>query len=413
MSADNFGTLPHPVARDAHIERFHISIPQLEIDRLNLLLDNCPLVDANWENSQEDGRFGVTRDWLNNAIKDWRYNYNWRHWEAQFNSYPQYMIDIKDDDQKPYSIRFNALFSSNPNALPIIFLHGWPGSAVEFLPLLELVKQQYPTAESLPYHILVPDLVGFGFSSRPPMDKDYTYEDNARILVKMMHSLGFTVKNGGYMTQGGDLGGLVAPKMAVLDPENCRLTHVNMLLMPPPAGTNVEDDIRAGRYTADEVESLRNGMKFHANGAAYAAIQGTRPATCGLAIGSSPVALLAWIGEKFLQWSDPDSRPSLEYILTNVSFYWLTKCYPTSVWIYRLMIAEAPNVRSGWVGIQCPLGYSWFKSEISNPPKQWRDIIGIVKWFREHECGGHFAALEQPKVLWDDVVDMITEFGLV
>lgn len=204
------------------------------------------------------------------------------------------MIDVKDDDGKAYSIRFNALFSTNPKALPIIFLHGWPGSAVEFLPMLELIKQQYQTADSLPYHIIVPDLIGFGFSSRPPIDKDYGYDDNARILVKMMHSLGFTAENGGYMTQGGDLGGTVAPKMAVLDPENCRLAHVNVLAMPPPEGADVEEDIRSGKYTPEEAEALRNGMAFFARGAAYAAIQGTRPATCGLAIGSSPVALFAW-----------------------------------------------------------------------------------------------------------------------
>ncbi|KAH8734206.1 Alpha/Beta hydrolase protein [Ilyonectria robusta] len=412
MSTENFATLPHRVARDAHIEPFHIAIPQHEIDRLHLLLDNCPVADANWEISQEDGRFGVTRDWLTKAVKDWRHNYNWRQWEAQFNSYPQYMIDVKDDDGKAYSIRFNALFSTNPKALPIIFLHGWPGSAVEFLPMLELIKQQYQTADSLPYHIIVPDLIGFGFSSRPPIDKDYGYDDNARILVKMMHSLGFTAENGGYMTQGGDLGGTVAPKMAVLDPENCRLAHVNVLAMPPPEGADVEEDIRSGKYTPEEAEALRNGMAFFARGAAYAAIQGTRPATCGLAIGSSPVALFAWIGEKFIEWSDPESRPSLEHILTNVSYYWFTKCYPTSVWIYRLMVAEGSNIRSGWVGIQRPLGYSWFKSDAFNPPKQWRDRIGIAKWFRYHERGGHFAALEQPNLLWEDVVDMIADFDL-
>lgn len=217
-----------------------------------------------------------------------------RHWEQQLNSYPQYMIDVKDDDGLVYKIRFNALFSTNPAALPIIFLHGWPGSAVEFLPMLDVIRHQYPTSDSLPYHILVPDHVGFGFSSPPPLDKDYSCEDNARILVKMMHSLGFTAENGGYMTQGGDLGAVIGPQMAVLDPDCCQLTHVNMLLVLPPKGIDVDEDIRSGKYTNDEVEALNRGSEFKAKGFAYAAIQGTRPATCGLAIGSSPVALLSW-----------------------------------------------------------------------------------------------------------------------
>jgi microsomal epoxide hydrolase len=210
------------------------------------------------------------------------------------NSFPQYMIHVEDDDSRVYDVRFTALFSTKTEALPIIFLHGWPGSAVEFLPMLEHIMQQYPTSDSLPYHIIVPDLIGFGYSSRPPNDTDFSYEDNARVLVKMMHSLGFTVETGGYVTQGGDLGGAIAPKMAVLDPENCRLTHVNMLVIPPPDGTDVERDIRSSAYTSDEAEALRKGMAFYTTGAAYAAIQGTRPATCGLTIGSNPVALLAW-----------------------------------------------------------------------------------------------------------------------
>ncbi|KAM5381112.1 hypothetical protein ACJZ2D_003028 [Fusarium nematophilum] len=412
MEAQDFATLPHPVARKAHIRPFRISVPQQEINKLHLLLDNCPIADANWENSQEDGRFGTTRDWLVTAVEEWRDNYKWRHWEQRLNSYPQYMIDVKDDDDRVYTIRFHAMFSKNPTALPIVFLHGWPGSAIEFIPMLDVILRQYPTPDSLPYHILVPDLIGFGFSSRPPLDKDFGYVDAARILVKMMHSLGFTAENGGYVTQGGDLGAMIAPKMAVLDPDGCRLTHVNMLLVPPPEGTDVEEDIRSGKYTHDEIEALRSGSEFLATGFGYALIQGTRPATSGLAIGSSPIALLSWIGEKFVQWSDRTCTPSLGLILSNVSFYWFSNCYSTSMWHYRLAITEGSNFGVTWAGIERPLGYTWFKRDISTPPKRWLDSIGIVKWYRCHEQGGHFAALEQPEVLWGDVVDMIADFGL-
>lgn len=200
---------------------------------------------------------------------------------------------MQDDDGRIYTIRFNALFSTREDALPILFLHGWPGSTLEYIPMLKHILQIYPNADDLPYHVIVPDLIGFGFSSRPPSDKDYGYEDNARILVKMMQILGFTAENGGYITQGTDLGGAIAPKMAALD-STCRLTHVNILLMPPPSGTDVNSDIQEGRYTSDEIDALKRVMAFQAGGAGYMAIQGTRPATCGLAIGSSPIALLAW-----------------------------------------------------------------------------------------------------------------------
>ena len=94
------------------------------------------------------------------------------------------------------------------------------------------------------------------------------------------------------------------------------------------------------------------------------------------------------LGEKFLEWSDPQYQPSLEHIITTISFYWFTRCYPTSIWVYQWMIAEGQNIESGWAGIQCPLGYSWFKFDILNPPKQWRESTGIVKWFRDHERVG-------------------------
>ncbi|KAJ3543282.1 hypothetical protein NM208_g3664 [Fusarium decemcellulare] len=279
MTAQDFSALPHPMASDVNLQPFKIVVAKTDIEKLYLLLDNSPIPNANWENSHAGERFGTTRDWVINAITEWRKGYNWRRWEDRFNSHPQYTIDIRDDDGEVYTIRFNALFSKFSSAIPILFLHGWPGSAVEFLLLLDVIRRKYLTSNSLPYYILVPDLIGFGISSKPLLNKDFNC---------------FISENGGYVVQGGDLGAIIAPKMAALDPESCRLAHVNMLLMALPEGTNVEEDIRAGRYMDAELEALSNGKAFIATGFAYAAIQGTRPATLGLAIGSSPVALLSW-----------------------------------------------------------------------------------------------------------------------
>lgn len=412
MSTQDFAKLPHPVANEVPVKPFKLTVPAVDIQKLHLLLDNLPIADANWENSQQDGRFGTTRDWLINAVKEWRHNYDWKKWEQKFNSYPQYTVDIPNTDGKLYTIRFHALFSSNANALPILFLHGWPGSFLEFLPILDLVKQKYPTPDSLPYHILVPDVIGFGFSSQPPLDKDFTVEDNARVLAKFMHTLGFTAENGGYVVQGGDLGGIIAPKIAALDAKNCRLAHLNMLLMEPPTGTNVEEDIKAEKYTTAEIDSLGSAKEFRTTGFAYALEHGTKPSTIGLALASSPVALLSWIGEKFLVWSDPQTTPSLELILTNVSIYWFSRCYPTSIWCYRAVVGGITVLRSSFDGVQCPMGYSWFRREISSPPKAWLDKIEQIKWYRAHEKGGHFAALEQPEALLQDVEDFIKDSGI-
>ncbi|EXJ53373.1 uncharacterized protein A1O5_13362 [Cladophialophora psammophila CBS 110553] len=409
--ASNFGTPPYAVDAKANLKPYRIAVPQEEIAKLRLLLEDYSIAAPNWENSQADGRFGVTRQWLTNAVDYWQKSYDWKRWEDEFNSFPQYTIDVEDTNATVYTIRFNALFSRRPNAVAIAFFHGWPGSALEFLPLLKLVRKKWHTPKELPYHIIVPDLIGFGFSSPPAKEYDFTASDHARITSRMMHDLGFTPKNGGYVPQGGDVGSFLAPRLAEIDPA-VRLVHVNMLLLVPPPGTDIQADIEEKKYTPDEIASLQRGAQFQASGGAYVAIQGTRPATVGFALGSTPVGLLAWIGEKFLQWSDPETTPTLEEILTNVSYYWFSRCYPTSLWIYRLVVSQGLNMWSVSGNEKAPIGYSWFKGEISNPPKPWRDHVKVITWFRAHDKGGHFAALEQPEALWQDVEDMVHYFGI-
>ncbi|KAF5228222.1 hypothetical protein FAUST_11247 [Fusarium austroamericanum] len=251
--------------------------------------------------------------------------------------------------------------------------------------MLNSIQRKY-TPESLPYHIIVPDLVGFGFSSRPPLRKSFGMLDNARILVKFMHVLGFTSDHGGYTVQGGNIGGFLGPRVATLDPETCRLLHVNMLTIQPLEGTNIQDDMKAGKYTQAEIDSLDREKKV-------------RP--WGLSI-----------GEKFLEWSDPTTGPSLELILTIVSFYWFSRCFHTSLWHCRSMYSGDSGLGSQLDGVKCPVGYSWFRRENCNPPKGWLDQLGVVQWFKAHERGGHFAALEQPEALWEDVEDFLGHSNL-
>jgi len=234
-----FSTPPHPVDESANLTPYSISIPDSDLENLNTLLKLSHIAAPNFENSHEDGYFGIPRDSLVNLVSHWQTKYSWRKWESALNSIPQYTITITDDDDDdnhPYTIHFLALFSENPAAIPILLLHGWPGSVVEFLPLLQHVRSR--SGAELPYHIIVPHLVGYGFSSPPPRDRDFTHVDNARLMAKLMCTLGFK----GYVVQGGDLGGATAPIISGLD-EACRLVHVNMLGIPPPEGTDVEDDM--------------------------------------------------------------------------------------------------------------------------------------------------------------------------
>ncbi|KAF4541597.1 Epoxide hydrolase [Lasiodiplodia theobromae] len=417
-----FATPPHPVT-GGKLSPFTVSVPDAEIQKLKTLLELLPIAAPNHANAaQHAGRFGVTRDWLASAVAHWAdpTAFDWRAHEATINSVPHFKLDVADDydasgSGKPYTIHFAALFSANPDALPILLMHGWPGSFAEFLPILLALQERYKDdPAALPYHLVVPSLTGFGFSSPPPVDVDMTTEDQARIMAKLMATLGFGKKGGaggtgagGYLVQGGDVGSIVGTAMAALY-DDVRGAHLNMIMLrEPPPGV----DAAAIKYSERELEKMEDGKRFLETGSDYARIHGNKPSTVGLAVGSSPVALLAWIGEKMLAWSDPATQPSLDDILRNISIYWFSGCYPTSIWFYRNFVDRSRiSEKITWKGIKGkPVGFSSFRREISLPPKAWLDATGVVSWYREHEQGGHFAALERPQVLWKDVEDFIRE----
>ncbi len=162
--------------------------------------------------------------------------------------------------------------------------------------------------------------------------------------------------------------------------------------------------------------SLAQTQSFLSRGTAFIQLDGTRPSTAGFIIGSNPVSLLAWIGEKMVSWTDSTvfdpvaNTEHRELVLTNVSLYWFSRCYPTSMYHHRVALKGLGELTGGWKDVRVPMGYSWFRREISNPPRVWIEKTGKVGWYRKHKKGGHFAALEQPEVLWRDVEDFVGEF---
>jgi microsomal epoxide hydrolase len=297
------------------------------------------------------------------------------------------MTKITDNDGGKFDVHFTALFSRKADAIPIAFFHGWPGSFLEFLPLMTLLREKY-TPETLPYHIVVPSLPGFTLSSDPPLDRDWKLIDTARIMHKLMLSLGFG--STGYLAQGGDIGSLVSRAMAATYGE-CKGMHLNFMYhtgIMDKASDN--DDI-----SAQEKKGLERLDEFSTVGIAYAKMHGTKPSTIGLVLSSSPIAQLAWIGEKFLAWSDPSTEVDLHTIISDITLYWFTGCYPTSIYTYR----EARKI----MHVDKPMGYSYFPYELAPVPRAWADKTGNMVFFKSHESGGHFAALERTEALWQDV----------
>ena len=313
--------------------------------------------------------------------------------EARINSVPNFPICI-EDKQSSFDIHFLALFSDKHNAVPVILLHGWPGSFLEFLEIFELFRAKY-TPETLPYHIIVPSWPGYGFSSPPPTDNDFSSEDVARTFDKLMNQLGF---GGGYIAQGGDLGSKVARILAVKY-SSIKAVHLNYCFMPDPGG------ISESNYSTAEMESLAHSQDFILMGSAYSIAQATRPSTIGFTLSSSPIALLAWVGEKFLDWAD--EAISIEKILMSVSLYWLTDCVATWMYPYRERFSLPPVAGNPDFYIHKPMGFSWFPKEIGAVPRAWIEKTGNLVFFRPHKQGGHFAALENPVVLLEDLEDFI------
>jgi microsomal epoxide hydrolase len=323
---------------------------------------------------------------LRNAL-----TYPRRKEEDHINSFPAFKTSITDDDGKQYSVHFTALFSSKPSAIPIAFYHGWPGSFLEFLPLMSLLREKY-TPDTLPYHIIVPSLPGFAISSDPPLDRDWQVADTARIMHKLMLSLGFGAT--GYLVQGGDIGSLVSRVIAATYAE-CKGMHLNFMFIAGIMDKSSPDD----DLTQQEKDGVKRLETFMSKGHAYAQMHGTKPSTIGLVLSSSPLAQLAWVGEKFLAWSDPSTIPSLHTIVSDISLYWLTGCFPTSIYTYREM--------KELLYVNKPVGYSYFPYELAPVPRAWAEKTGRIVSFRSHERGGHFAALERPEALWEDVEEFV------
>lgn len=182
---------------------FTLNVSDQDISDWRQLLQLSKLAPETYEGRQEDRRFGVSRKWLSDAKDYWLNKYDWRAQEKHINSFPNYKMQIEDVD-----LHFVAVFSEKKDAIPIIFMHGWPGSFIEFLPMLTLVKEKYSTKD-LPYHLIVPSLPGYTLSTVQSTEKEWKLEDTSRVLNQLMLNLGFNK----YLAQGGDVGSFTSQQM--------------------------------------------------------------------------------------------------------------------------------------------------------------------------------------------------------
>jgi microsomal epoxide hydrolase len=245
--------------------------------------------------------------------------------------------------------------------------------------MLDILRTRY-TPDSLPYHLIAPSMPGYTFSTPPSINKDFDLGDIARLFNKLATTaLNFP----SYVVQGGDIGSKVGRVMAAEHPA-CQAVHINFCIMPPPANVDPSD------VSALEKNGLKRASEFHRLGSAYALEHATAPSTIAFAISSNPISLLAWIGEKFLAWTDASTRPSLDTILESVSLYWFTSSFSTTIYPYRHLFT--PGVTGAhenpkWY-VHKPMGFSWFPKELAPIPRAWVATTGNLVFHREHDKVG-------------------------
>jgi pimeloyl-ACP methyl ester carboxylesterase len=373
---------------DLAIQPFRIDIPQADLDDLG-----DRLARARWPSELPGVGWsrGAPLGYLRELADYWRTSYDWRAHEARLNELPQFTTRIDGAN-----LHFLHIRSPEPDALPLIITHGWPGSIVEFLDIIEPLTD--PRAHggdpADAFHLVIPSIPGFGLSGATG-EPGWTQRRVARAFAELMNRLGYDR----YGAQGGDVGAQVSPDLARVDPERVIGVHVNAAtvgFMPFPP---LEDAELAELSDSERARVERIGQYMDEN-SGYAQIQSTRPQTVAYGLTDSPVGQLAWIVERFQEWTHaevPDDAVDRDWMLTNVMLYWLTGTAGSAANLYYEVkhSGEWPEPS----GI--PTGGAVFAEDIAI--RRYAEQSNKIVHWSEFDRGGHFAAMEEPELLVADV----------
>jgi epoxide hydrolase len=326
---------------------------------------------------------GVPTARLRALIDYWRTQYAWRRCETRLNRFDQFRTEIEG-----IGIHFVHVRSSHTSALPIIISHGWPGSVLEFLKVLEPLSD--PTAHGGrpedAFHVVVPSLPGFAFSDKPT-ERGWNAQRIAGAWALLMQRLGYQH----YVAQGGDWGAFVTTAMAQQRARGLAAIHLNFPQVIP-------DPIPAQRTPAEQraVDAME---RLQRDGFGYFAVQSTRPQTIGYALADSPVGQAAWLYDIFRAVTDnkgdPEDALSRDEMLDEITLYWLTNSAASSARLYFEQRALGPRNNAGTV--ELPVGCSIFPREVYQAPRSWAErMYPNLFYWNEVDRGGHFAAFEQP-----------------
>jgi pimeloyl-ACP methyl ester carboxylesterase len=375
-----------------HVTEFRIEAPQAELDDLRARLEH-----ARWPEREtvDDWSQGVPLAYLRDLCRYWADGYDWRALERRLNALPQFRTVIDG-----LGIHFLHVRSPHAAALPLVITHGWPGSIVEFLevigPLTDPPAHGGDAADA--FDVVCPSLPGYGFSDKPATS-GWGVERIAAAWAALMARLGYER----YGAQGSDWGTSISASLGKQDPEHVVGIHLTPPLAPPDPATlhDLTEHERAALASLEHSAAWDSG---------YSQEHATRPQTIGYALVDSPVALCAWVVEKFWAWTDCDgdleSVLSRDQLLDNLMLYWLPRTGASSARLYWQSMREVNEWISGAVTdtVAVPAGCSIFPKELQRPSRRWAEKRFVdIRYWNEPDRGGHFAAFEQPELYVQEV----------
>jgi pimeloyl-ACP methyl ester carboxylesterase len=378
------------------VRPFKIAIPEADIQAMKRRI-----AQTRWADVQPvaDDTQGVRREILEPMMKYWAGAYDWRKVEARLNALPMFLTEIDGLD-----IHFIHVRSKHENAMPLIVTHGWPGSILEFMGVIDPLTN--PTAHGGKaedaFHLVIPSIPGFGFSAKPTVP-GWGSDRIGRAWSSLMLRLGYER----YVSQGGDCGSVISQRMALQHVPGLLGIHLNMPAVVPADVAKIlaAGDPAPGSLSAQERGAFDQLEAFYRDNSAYAGMMNTRPQTIGYSLVDSPVGMAAWMYEKIAQWVYADGQPEKvlgrDAILDDISLYWLTGTGASAARIYWEDHSNNFNARGI---IDIPVAVSVFPGEIFRAPKSWAErCYTRLFYFNEVGNGGHFAAWEQPQLFSAEV----------
>ena len=383
---------------DVAIRPFHVTIPEADLIDLRRRI-----AATRWPDKEtvDDRSQGAQLAQLQELVRYWGDGYDWRRVEARLNALPQFVTNIDGVD-----IHFIHVRSREKNAMPLLVTHGWPGSIIEQLKIIDPLTN--PTAHggdaADAFDVVIPSIPGYGFSGKPT-GTGWDPEHVARVWAVLMNRLGYTH----YVAQGGDWGSAISVVMAGQAPPGLQAVHINLApVVPPevigalatggPTPAGLSDKERA------TFDVLLAGAKM--GGSAYNTMMGSRPQTVGYGESDSPAFLAAWVlvHPGFAQWkygADSRQRLSRDDVLDNISLYWLTNTSTSAGRLYWESHGRPVLASTTWKtkDVTVPVAITVFGEDAYRPPESWaRRAFPSLAYFHEVDKGGHFAAWEQPEL---------------